>query len=259
MAEREPDRTELWSDPEPASTRTFVAPGGLYPNRTTRNVNRPTLTEFVAAPQTNDTAVIICPGGGMVMHAIEHEGWAVAEWFQAQGTSAYVLEYRLLPTTSDDDMQQQLLAIVSKPLDEGPLEPHAKLAGDDLIAAIRMVKQRHSKVVLIGFSAGARTAYEAIGGPPETRPDAIAFIYGPTMPARPLDDAPPAFLLIAADDPIGIAPVLDLFKRWRAADRPAELHVFERGSHGFGMVPTRTSTDGWIEHLGRWLRMHQLL
>ena len=72
-------------------------------------------------------------------------------------------------------------------------------------------------------------------------------------------DPPPAFSAIAADDPLGIAPVIKSFQAWRAAQRPAELHIFERGGHGFGMRATGTSTDGWIEHLGRWLRMRDLL
>lgn len=250
----EPERIELWDDPSPVSTRAVMAPSDTFPLvPCVRNINRPTLTPHVI--DGSDTAFIVCPGGGMVHLAIEHEGSDVCEWANKQGASGYVLEYRQIPTDTDADVQKTLFEVVSKPLDQGPFAEQAVLAGEDLAAAVAYVKQRHQKVVVVGFSAGARTAYEAI----DAGVDAIAFIYSPTLPARDLSDAPPAWFAIAADDPIGIGPVMDAFRAWRAASRPAELHIFERGSHGFGMIPTDTSTDEWVEGLGAWLRMHKLI
>lgn len=250
----EQERIELWDDPSPASTRAVMAPSDTFPLvPCVRNINRPTLTPYVI--DGSDTAFIVCPGGGMVHLAIEHEGSDVCEWANKQGASGYVLEYRQLPTETDADVQKLLFEIVTKPLDQGPFAEQAVLAGEDLAAAVAYVRQHHSKVVVVGFSAGARTAYEAI----DAGVDAIAFVYGPTMPERSLEGAPPAWIAIAADDPIGIKPVINLFERWNAAGSPAELHIFERGSHGFGMIPTDTSTDEWVEALGAWLRMHKLL
>jgi acetyl esterase/lipase len=64
--------------------------------------------------------------------------------------------------------------------------------------------------------------------------------------------APPLFVLAAADDPLGIDGSLALHEAWRSAGLPVELHLFERGSHGFGMQPTGLPVDHWAELFLAW-------
>jgi acetyl esterase/lipase len=68
------------------------------------------------------------------------------------------------------------------------------------------------------------------------------------------DDAPPLFVLCAADDPMVSPQIsLHLYQDWRAAGHPAELHVYAQGGHGFGMQVRGLPTDTWIERFTDWL------
>jgi acetyl esterase/lipase len=66
-------------------------------------------------------------------------------------------------------------------------------------------------------------------------------------------DAPPLFTVIAQDDRLLFKVVEGLYADWSNADRPAELHIFNRGNHGFGMVRQGRPVDRWIDLLGDWL------
>ena len=73
-------------------------------------------------------------------------------------------------------------------------------------------------------------------------------------------DAPPLFVVAATDDDLGLAPQsVALYSKWIAAKKPAELHMYARGGHGFGMRPQNIPTDTWIERFGEWLANQGLL
>ena len=113
----------------------------------------------------------------------------------------------------------------------------------------------------MGFSAGGAVAlgtatqYDA-----ESRPDFVALIYTAlwqelVIPA----DAPPAFLLIAADDPVIKDGSIPIYTAWKNANRSVELHIYAKGSHGFGMKKQGLPTDHWIERFGEWLQSQGFL
>src|SRR5579863_6211523 len=67
--------------------------------RVARNITRPTITAFLPDPSVaTGAAVIVAPGGGFKMLAMDNEGWPVAKWFADHGVAAFVLKYRLNPT-----------------------------------------------------------------------------------------------------------------------------------------------------------------
>ena len=66
--------------------------------------------------------------------------------------------------------------------------------------------------------------------------------------------APPLFTCIAQDDRLLFRVVEGLYHDWSEADRPAELHIFRRGGHGFGMVKQGAPADGWVDLFGAWLK-----
>jgi acetyl esterase/lipase len=71
-------------------------------------------------------------------------------------------------------------------------------------------------------------------------------------------DAPPLFLVAATDD--GLAPdSVKLYSQWRAAGKPAELHIYSKGGHGFGMRKQNLPSDQWIERFGDWLTVQGLM
>jgi acetyl esterase/lipase len=87
------------------------------------------------------------------------------------------------------------------------------------------------------------------------RPDFGAPIYPAYRTATPVpDDAPPLFIVIADDDKL-ISPNSSarLYMAWHAAGKPAELHIFRRGDHGFGMKKLNRPSDTWIELFYAWM------
>jgi acetyl esterase/lipase len=254
--------SEEWDQTEQES----VMPGGF---RVIRNVARPTLTAYVPDPTlANGSTAIVCPGGGFHFLSIGMEGTDVAAWLTRRGVTAFVLKYRLLRT--DDDFATQVWTNLGDPRRMAELmEPLRPLLLADGQQAIRLVRQRAAewgiradRIGMLGFSAGGRvTATVALRHDAESRPDFAAVIYGADwedIPAPP--DAPPMFILCADDDPL-IPPVvsLGLYAKWKTADRPVELHVYQKGGHGFGMQKRGLPTDTWIERFGDWLAGQGLL
>jgi acetyl esterase/lipase len=249
-----------------------------------RNVTSPTLTAFLPDPATaTGAAVVVCPGGGFRFLSWQSEGTEVAEWLQKRGVAAFVLKYRTKETPADDGEFGR--AMVAFFLSLGPPKNGAA-AGDaggalaeDLRAAgapgladgrqaMRVVRRRAAewgvkpdRIGMLGFSAGAMiTTGVATDHDAESRPNFAAPIYGPVfgkvaVPA----DAPPLFVLCAADDELCAAGSVRLYEAWRAAGRPAELHLYEKGGHGFGMTPKGLPVDHWIERFGDWLGQRGLI
>ena len=83
-------------------------------------------------------------------------------------------------------------------------------------------------------------------------------IYGALRNPVP-KDAPPAFIATAVDDPLLAKAARPMFDAWRAANRPAELHLYERGGHGFGLVPQGSSSDHWFDEFVWWMEGRGLL
>lgn len=106
---------------------------------------------------------------------------------------------------------------------------------------------------MLGFSAGAFLIVDVALDP---RADPVAFIapiYGGETRGAPVPvDAPPLFTAVAQDDTL-VRIVEGLHADWTAADRAAELHVFTRGGHGFGLVQQGLPSDRWTGLLEAWL------
>jgi lysophospholipase L1-like esterase len=121
-----------------------------------------------------------------------------------------------------------------------------------------------SRIVIIGFSAGGTmAASSAYNYTPENKPDYVAPIYAympPALQGTIAADAPPMFLAAASDDGFGLAPhSVDLYNKWLASKHSAELHLYAKGNHGFGMRKQNLPTDGWIDRFGDWLGLQGLL
>ena len=227
-----------------------------------RNVSQPTLTAYFPDPQiATGTAVVVCPGGAFHFLAYEHEGSQVATWLNSRGIAAFLLKYRLIPTSDDfeaeverrlgnrDEMAEQMRTV-------GPLV----LA--DGQQAVRLVRQRvaewgiaANRIGIMGFSAGGAVTMEVtLDHDASSRPDFAAPIYAAHFGEIPVPaDAPPIFLVHASDDPlIPVSISAAIYGAWQTAGRSAELHIYDRGGHGFGMNKQGLPVDGWIERFGEW-------
>jgi acetyl esterase/lipase len=233
------------------------------------NVTDPTLTVFAPEPaQANGTAIVICPGGGFHALSINSEGFDVARWLTARGVTCFVLKYRLVECKTDDPATELSAKGSQLEQDAAPIIP---LAMADGLAAIDYVRQHAveygidpQRIGITGFSAGGTvTASVAFNYTPATRPNFVAPIYlqyAWAIKTAVPTDAPPIFILAATDDPLGLAPhSVHLYNDWTAAGKSAELHLYARGGHGFGMRTQNLPSDRWIELFGDWLGAQGLL
>ena len=198
----------------------------------------------------------------------------MAEWLARRGIAAFVLKYRTIDTgATEKEFVANVNAMMDRLGQAGPssrdiLDPDmqrtAALAADDARQAVRVVRERApawglaaDRIGLLGFSAGAIITVEvALFHDPASRPDFAAPIYGaPMWRVTPPDDAPPLFVVWASDDPL-ISPVRgsDLYLAWYGAGKPAEMHVYATGGHGFGLQPRGLPVDRWIERFEEWLQ-----
>jgi acetyl esterase/lipase len=254
--------SENWTWQEAESTKNMFNTTVVY------NVVAPSLTAFLPPKGlANGTAVIICPGGGFHTLSINSEGTDVAKWLQARGVAAFVLKYRLVHSLTTDPVQELMPLMGDHPkLDaiNAPVVPLAIADGQKAIEYVRSHARelgvRTDKIGIVGFSAGGTVA-AGVGynHTAASRPDFLAPIYAymGALPKAPVPaDAAPLFAAAASDDQLGIAPQsVKIYSDWLAAGKPAELHVYGKGGHGFGMRKLSLPVDTWIERFGDWLKM----
>jgi acetyl esterase/lipase len=244
------------------------------------NVTKPTLAVFRPATDKNTgTAVVICPGGGYWNLAWDLEGEEVAAWLNTVGVTAIVLKYRV---PRRPDQPERLPA-------PGPLL--------DTQRAVSLVRSRAAewgintnRIGILGFSAGGHLAvatathfdqrgYESIDEIDQLscRPDfAVAVYPGYFIEQQPAgveinkgvlapymripQETPPIFLVHASDDPVaGAENSVVMYLALKRANVAAELHVYARGGHGFGVRKSSLPCSTWTARCVAWLQHQGLL
>jgi acetyl esterase/lipase len=235
------------------------------------NVTKPSLMVFKPSAATkNGTAAIICPGGGFMALSITSEGTDAAKYLSERGVTTFVLKYRLAHT-GDDATQEFASAFTNREQFDRTMSKVIPLSVADGIAAVTYVKQHAADfgvsphgVGIIGFSAGGVVAAGATLRPAPGGTSAfVAVIYGSASMFKDTPvpaDAPPAFIADATDDNLGLAPdSIALYQKWVDAHKSAELHMYAKGGHGFGMHKHDIPTDHWIERFTDWLQLQGFL
>lgn len=238
----------------------------MYKTRVVYNVVQPTLTAYLPpASAAIGTAVIIAPGGAFHTLSIENEGINVAKWLNAKGVAAFVLKYRLVHSLTNDPVGELMKKMGDyKKLDEEN-DSVVTMAISDGLKAVAYVRSHAAeynlspkRIGFMGFSAGGTVTMGTVfNSTAADRPDFAAPIY-PYINALKNQaiptDAPPLFICAATDDQLGLAPhSVNLYSAWIAAKKPAELHMYAKGGHGFGMRKTDIPIDTWIDRFGDWL------
>jgi endo-1,4-beta-xylanase len=222
------------------------------------NVHNPSIIPYLPpSEKATGVAVVVFPGGGHRNLAIGHEGYNVGEWLAEHGIAAFVVKYRL----------------AREPGSTYKIEVEA-LA--DTLRAIRTVRARASEwkvnpnaVGVMGFSAGGELAALAamrMEGPIEATADPIdrqsakpnfqALIYpGQSGKIQPTKDSPPAFLAAGNLDRPDISEGLaDVYLRFKKAGVPAELHIYGKTGHGFGLrAANRPPASEWPDQFLQWV------
>jgi acetyl esterase/lipase len=247
-------------------------------------VSDPTLTVYLPpADKATGTAVLICPGGGYSIVAFNHEGILIAKWLNENGIAGIVLKYRL---PSD---------LIMKDKSIGPLQD-AQEAMRVIRRNSTEWKINPRKIGVIGFSAGGHLAstlsthyaekvYD-VADTTNARPDFSLLIYPVIsfdasfthMGSRinlignnPTDDAikhfsnelqidartPPAFMVHSSDDDaVPVKNSLVYYENLVKNKIPAEMHIFQKGGHGYGLAINKGTQSAWPELCIRWLNMN---
>lgn len=238
-------------------------------DRSIRNVICPTLTPVLPAEgKGNGVAMIVAPGGAFRILSWDHEGTKVAHWLADHGIAAFILKYRLVPMPRDNaGFTKAVSSFITDAVKQPKLDTSAEALADGQ-AAVRLVRARATawkidpnKVGFVGFSAGAMTTLSVgLAEDKVARPNFIAPIYPPMMARDIPSDAPPMFLAIALDDTLFAAgKPLGLIDAYRTAHRPLEVHLYEKGNHGFGMAGRTASAALWIDELYAWMKDRKLV
>jgi acetyl esterase/lipase len=221
--------------------------------RRVSHVSQPSLTVYKPA-KVNGTAVLICPGGGYNILAIEHEGTQVSDYLNTLGITGIVLKYRV-PRRD-------------------PVKPHeAPLA--DAQKAMSLIRQhakewgiKPDRVGILGFSAGGNLCVmTSLHSKGEQRPDFMVPVYPAYLTAEKSEftlrpevtvtkEAPPACFIHAGDDRITAAGSALVYLEYKKLGIPAELHIYSTGGHGFGMKPGDKPANAWHLRVGEWLRVN---
>lgn len=218
-------------------------------------LDNPFLTVFEPPEgKRNGASVIVAPGGSNIMLMYGAEGMDIAEQYNEWGVTAFVLTYRLSPAYNTD----------ARSLD-------AKRAVQIVRSRAAAMKLDPEKIGFIGFSAGGglMRPFMATAGPGDpnaadpvarfnSRPNYLAFVYGAagrTPPGESLRDYPPTFLVASQADTGQSLPAAQFFIDLTKAGAVAELHLYERGHHGFGSGFGAPEFEDWMPRLAHFLRM----
>jgi acetyl esterase/lipase len=282
---------KLWPDGIPGSKTdpSYVEKITTTDGRITRceKVVTPDLTVFLPAPEkANGAAVLICPGGGYGVLAFDHEGNAIAKWLNDNGIAGIMLKYRL---PSDQIMIDKSI---------GPLQDAQEAMRVIRRNAVSW-KINPDRVGVIGFSAGGHLAstlsthyaekvYD-VKDNTSARPNFSLLIYpvvsfdtvithrgtrnnliGLNPDIKQVQrfsnelqitaDTPPAFLVHSADDKA--VPVMNSIGYFRGLQKnniPVELHIFQKGGHGYGLSPNGGTESSWPGLCIKWLKAMGLI
>lgn len=233
------------------------------------NVATPTLTVYSPKGDNSGAAVVVFPGGGYQILAIDLEGTEVCDWLNSIHVTCVLVKYRV-PNTgpypkSSAALQdaQRALGLVREHAAEWKIDPH--------------------RVGVLGFSAGGHLSaaisthyqqrlYDAVDDADKQscRPDFAVVVYpgylaleeqnmAPNPEIHPTADTPPTFIVQAEDDPVHVENAVTYFMELKNAKVPAELHIYAQGGHGYGLRRTALPVTAWPDRVEDWFHTINVL
>jgi acetyl esterase/lipase len=227
------------------------------------NVSNPTVTLYQPTTKPTGAAIVVFPGGGYHILAIDLEGTEVCDWLTSSGIACIILKYRVP--------------------DSGPY-PKSSAALQDAQRAVSLVRSHAAewhidphRIGVLGFSAGAHLAaalsthydqrlYDSVDAADNVscRPDFAVIVYpgylaiaeqnmAPNAEIHPTEKTPPSFIVQSEDDPVHVENSTVYFLALKNAKVPAELHIYSDGGHGWGLRPTNQPVTHWPKLVEAWL------
>ncbi len=259
LAQQAPTPLYLWPADAGKVAEEKVVTGKDDSVKRITDIHQATITPYRVAvpPDSIHPAVLIFPGGGYSILAIDKEGTEIAEWLNRLGYSAFVVKYRV------------------------PKDREGALA--DGQRAVRFVRQHATewsidpkRIGVIGFSAGghlcarlstdfAKMAYPAVDDADklDCRPDFSMLIYpaylqtkeGKVAPELPISaKVPPTFIVQTKDDKAYVPGAIVYDQALKEAGVSSTFHLFETGGHGYGLRPSANEVSKWPTLAEEWLK-----
>lgn len=244
-AQKLDDPILLWPDGAPGATGTS-------------DEDKPAIIPFIPdAGKRNGAAVLVVPGGGFTIRAVDHEGVLVAQWLKEHGITAFLLRYRLRPIYTRNEWN---------------------LDGQRAIQYIRAHAKEYNvsvdRVGAVGFSAGANLIPDMILNPSAvqqkpkdgldilpSKPDFMILAYG-SMRIPQMDDSlirksfPPTFMYGTVEDRSSQGGMIEMYTRLYKANLSVEGHFFQNGIHGTGFAVGDPVLGEWPKLMYTWLKVN---
>jgi acetyl esterase/lipase len=238
------------------------------------NISTPSITLYSPKPddsgaKNSHSAIVVFPGGGYNILAIDLEGTEVCRWLNSVGLTCVLLKYRVpqsgpypkLPAALQD--AQRALGIVRYHAAEWHIDPN--------------------RIGVLGFSAGGHLAvaisnhfeqrlYDPVDGADDLscRPDFAVLVYPAYLTIddhdfaaipelRPTANTPRTFIVQTEDDPVHVENALVYYRELKDAKVPAELHIYAQGGHGYGLRRAALPVTTWPASVETWLRTIKVL
>jgi acetyl esterase/lipase len=256
----------LWPDGLPDG-KPLEKPEETKVARTAR-VSDPRMHVYLPPKETaNGTAVVICPGGAYTILAIDKEGHTIARWFNERGVTAFVLRSRLKDYKQPSPVldAQQAIRVVRERASEWNVDP--KRVGIMGFSAGGHLAGATSNADPIPLTHGSYKRYNAI----DCRPNFSILVYAVVPQAgdkwvkdmytaiKITERTPPAFLVTTKDDPIPSHLSVDYAEACKKQNVPVEVHVYDKGGHGYGLGQSGGEVANWPEACDAWMRGRGLL
>jgi acetyl esterase/lipase len=235
------------------------------------NVSVPTLTLYQAQNSGAKPvpAVVVFPGGGYSILAIDLEGTEVCDWLTAKGVTCVLLKYRV-PGSGPYPKSVEALEDAQRAM--GLVRQHAQEWGID-----------PQRIGVLGFSAGGHLAaaisthfdkrlFDPVDQADQLscRPDFAVVVYpgylalaeenfAPNPEIKPTSNTPPTFIVQAEDDPVHVENAVVYFLALKNAKVSAELHIYAQGGHGYGLRRTALPITTWPQEVETWLHTIKIL
>jgi len=272
--------------PTTQSTVELLWPQGAPGAKGTEDADKPTLAVYLPSGGKDSprSAVLVCPGGGYGNLAMDHEGKQIAEWFNARGAVAMVLKYRLGPRYQHPapltDAQRSLRMIRARAaewnVDANRIGVMGFSAGghlastlgthfDDGNSAAKAPVERAScrpDFMILMYPVITMTKPHGHGGSRNNllgkEPDE-ELVKNLSNETQVTPRTPPTFLVHTADDPVRPENSLMFFEALLKAKVPAEMHIYEKGGHGYGLAKGKGGISDWPARCQAWLESRGIL
>jgi len=280
---KDPFTLQLWPGDPPGAVE-FTESEIINDSGHIEHVHVPTLRVFLPEPdKATGAAVVICPGGAYWLLAVDHEGYEIAKWFNERGVAAAVLKYRHRQHKHPVPLQdaQHALSTVRFNAESWGINPEkigimGFSAGGHLASTlathyyepqplpedpISKTSARPNFQILIYpvislTSAAAHSGSRANLLPNHEDEELATFL---SSELQVTEQTPPAFLVSTDDDPVLSENSVQYYLALRQKKVPAELHVYLRGGHGYGLRSADQPIGSWAQRLEDWMRISGLL